>query len=70
MLSLIQDLRHALRSPCAGPGFALAAVLTLALGIGANTLVFKLIDGVDLRALPYRDTDALVDVYASWTQFE
>ncbi|HSE12562.1 MAG TPA: ABC transporter permease [Rudaea sp.] len=69
MLSLIQDLRHGLRSLAAKPAFTLVAVLTLALGIGANTLVFTLIDAVYLRALPYRDADALVDLYASSAQF-
>jgi predicted permease len=66
---LFADLAHGLRVLTAKPGFALVAVLTLALGIGANTLVFTLIDGVYLSALPYRDADSLVDVYASSTQF-
>jgi len=67
MLShLIENLRHGLRAFAAKPGFTLVAVLTLALGIGANTLVFTLIDGVYLGALPYRDADRLVDLYATW----
>ncbi|HEY2394914.1 MAG TPA: ABC transporter permease [Rudaea sp.] len=66
---LIEDLRHGLRAFAAKPGFTLVAVLTLALGIGANTLVFTLIDGVYLSALPYRDADALVDVYATSARF-
>jgi len=66
---LLADLTHALRVLLAKPGFTFVAVLTLALGIGANTLVFTLIDGVYLGALPYRDADALVDVYASSVQF-
>jgi len=52
----------------AKPGFALAAILTLALGIGANTLVFTLIDGVYLSTLPYRDADSLIDVYQTNAQ--
>ncbi len=71
---LIEDLRHGLRVFAAKPGFTLIAILTLALGIGANALVFMLIDGVYLRALPYRDAGALIDVYqasarlaAAWT---
>jgi len=60
---LLQDLRFAWRLLANKPGFAFAAILTLALGIGANTLVFTLIDGVYLSTLPYRDADALVDVY-------
>jgi len=66
---LIEDLRHGLRVFAAKPGFTLVAVLTLALGIGANTLVFTLIDGVYFSALPYPDSDALVDVHQSSTHF-
>jgi len=62
---LLQDFRFGLRLLLAKPGFALAAILTLALGIGANTLVFTLIDGVYLSTLPYRDADSIVDVYAT-----
>jgi len=65
---LIENLRHGLRVFAAKPGFTLVAVLTLALGIGANTLVFMLIDGVYLRALPYRNAGALVDVYQASAQ--
>jgi len=60
--TLRQDLRYGLRSLAARPGFAAAAVLTLALGIGANTLVFSLISGMYLKPLPYRDDAALVDI--------
>ncbi|HET7796477.1 MAG TPA: ABC transporter permease, partial [Nevskia sp.] len=63
---LLEDLRHGLRVFAAKPGFTLVAVLTLALGIGANTLVFTLIDGVYLSQLPYRDAGRLVDLYATW----
>ena len=63
---LLEDLRHGLRVFAAKPGFTLVAVLTLALGIGANTLVFTLIDGVYLSRLPYRESDRLVDLYATW----
>ena len=65
MATLLHDLRYGLRMLLAKPGFAAAAVFTLALGIGANTLVFTLIDGVYLNDLPYRNADELVDVYAS-----
>ena len=60
--SLFQDLRYGLRSLTARPAFTIAALLTLALAIGANTLVFSLIDGIYLTPLPYRDDAALVDV--------
>src|SRR5450432_152604 len=62
---LLQDLRYGTRLLLSRPGFTLIALLTLALGIGANTLVFTLIDGVFLSPLPYQDADQLIDVYAS-----
>ena len=60
--SFLQDLRYGFRSLTARPAFAIAALLTLALAIGANTLVFSLIDGIYLTPLPYRDDASLVDV--------
>jgi predicted permease len=60
--TLFQDLRYALRTLAARPGFAAAVLLTLALAIGANTLVFSLIDGIYLEPLPYRDDAALIDL--------
>jgi putative ABC transport system permease protein len=60
--SLVQDLRYGIRSLAARPAFAIAALLTLAVAIGANTLVFSLIDGIYLTPLPYRDDASLVDV--------
>jgi putative ABC transport system permease protein len=60
--SFLQDLRYGIRSLTARPAFAIAALLTLALAIGANTLVFSLIDGIYLTPLPYRDDASLVDV--------
>ena len=62
MESLGRDLRLALRTLVRAPAFTLVAVGTLAIGIGANTAIFSVIDGVLLRDLPYRDPASLVTV--------
>ncbi len=58
----LQDIRYAWRTLGKNRGFVLAAICTLALGIGANTAIFDVINGVILRPLPYRDPSRLVDV--------
>lgn len=60
--TLLQDLRYGWRSLAAKPGFTAAALLTLALAIGANTLVFSRIEGIYLKPLPYRNDAALIDI--------
>jgi hypothetical protein len=59
MTGLLQDVRYALRQVHKSPGCALVAVATLALGIGANTAVFTVMDAVLLRTLPVRDPHRL-----------
>ena len=60
MRILLQDVRHALRVLAAAPAFTLAAILSLAIGIGANTAIFSIVDGLLLRPLPYTDAERLV----------
>ncbi|HEY6269915.1 MAG TPA: ABC transporter permease [Candidatus Acidoferrum sp.] len=59
MTSFWRDLRHALRFLRLSPGFTLVAVLTLALGIGANTAIFQLIDSIRLRTIPVKNPEEL-----------
>ena len=63
---LLQDLRYALRRLAASPGFTLVAVLSLALGIGANTAVFSLVDRVLLYQPPVGEPETLMDVYQNY----
>ncbi|HTL05746.1 MAG TPA: ABC transporter permease, partial [Gemmatimonadales bacterium] len=63
--ALVGDLRHGLRGLRRSPGFAAAALLTIALGIGLNTAIFSVYDGVILRPLPFAEPGRLVRIWSS-----
>jgi predicted permease len=66
---LVQDLRYALRRLAHSPGFTAAAILSLAIGIGANTAIFSAVNALFLRAAPFRDADEVLRVYTRWAGF-
>ena len=70
MQTFFQDLRYGLRMLARKPSFTIIAIITLGLGIGANTAIFSVVNGVLLRPLPFREPEKLVRVYSEFPTME
>src|SRR6266542_4296531 len=70
MHTLLQDLRYGARMLMKKPGFTLVAILTMALGIGANTAIFTVVDAALLRSLPYKSPERLYHLWEARPQKE
>ncbi len=69
MGSFLQDVKYGVRTLAKNPGFSVVAILTLALGIGANTAMFSAVNAILLRPLPYKNSDRLVNVWGTSAKY-